>query len=539
MGHKTYERQISAAVKEKDERIAYLESQIQAHAARASHINTRLLSTLDTLDVLQAKHDRELASEVRAKERMSLKLDRYMDYTRSSEMEKEDMKEAVLLLVEKEPLNGPLHHPIQSLSQKQYDAYAASLIQSLREERDLERCAHEQFRQHAESQILDLEARLARRDAELEAWLLYGKKARLDHPRQSSPAAEHSIPRLSAEDALQVMQNTSVRNKQLEQEVRALSGMLEKARLRAASLINPPAHASMKDSHAGGRSSAPPNIPPVTSGRTSPLRYTTAHSSQNPVSPDSHFPEDNDDTIRPLQNPILPIILPEPIQDLDNQIAALGSQVNAFTIERRRLGDFVGNNTFRNLVTPDKDHFEKVLLIEEECIRLAKAESTTRAELNALKIATTSRERALQNEIDRLKEAVRRPPTPLGDLLGDSQSEKSMEMATPLPDLTELPPDEYIDPPSIPLPDSRSPSPLSSPGAALSSRAVRGISESSQTSTTREDGHIQNLEARLAAAREDLERKEDALQGLREELERLRIQAPAGQEFSESADLLL
>ena len=120
-----------------------------------------------------------------------------------------------------------------------------------------------------------------------------------------------------------------------------------------------------------------------------------------------------------------------------------------------------------------------------------------------------------------------------------------MEMATPLPDLTELPPDEYIDPPSIPLPASRSPSPLSSPGAALSPRAVRGISESSvepshhsRSSTTREEGHIQDLEARLAAAREDLEEKEDALQELREELERLRIQAPAGQESLDSADLL-
>lgn len=119
MGRKNYEQQVSVAVKEKDDhvrcilrsihpilinfraQIAYLESQIQAHAARASHINTRLLSTLDTLDVLQAAHDKELASEVRAKERLGVKLDRYIDFTRSSEIEKEDMKEAVLLLVEK------------------------------------------------------------------------------------------------------------------------------------------------------------------------------------------------------------------------------------------------------------------------------------------------------------------------------------------------------------------------------------------------------------------------------------------------------
>lgn len=128
-----------------------------------------------------------------------------------------------------EPLDQPLTKLAQRKPDDQIQAYAAAIINSLREERDFERRDHEQYRKQAESHILDLEARLARRDVELEAWLVYGKTP----PKSSSPVlseeptpAKLNVPRLTAEDALQVMQATSARNKELEQEVRALSEMV-------------------------------------------------------------------------------------------------------------------------------------------------------------------------------------------------------------------------------------------------------------------------------------------------------------------------
>jgi hypothetical protein len=81
--------------------IEYLESQLQAHIARASLIQSRLLSTLDTLDALQTSHNLELASETQAKQRLSEKLDRYIDFVQAAEIEKDDLRDAVIQLVEK------------------------------------------------------------------------------------------------------------------------------------------------------------------------------------------------------------------------------------------------------------------------------------------------------------------------------------------------------------------------------------------------------------------------------------------------------
>ena len=61
----------------------------------------RLLSALDTLDAIQASHRVELREETHAKERLSKKLDQYLDFVRSVEAEKDDLRDAVIQLVEK------------------------------------------------------------------------------------------------------------------------------------------------------------------------------------------------------------------------------------------------------------------------------------------------------------------------------------------------------------------------------------------------------------------------------------------------------
>lgn len=81
--------------------ISQLEAQVRAYAARTSHIQNRLLATFDVLDNIQYSHAAELTSETRAKERLSDKLDRYIDVVQAAEMEKDDLRDAVNQLVEK------------------------------------------------------------------------------------------------------------------------------------------------------------------------------------------------------------------------------------------------------------------------------------------------------------------------------------------------------------------------------------------------------------------------------------------------------
>jgi len=85
--------------------ISYLENQVQAYISQTSHIQTRLLSTLDTLDAMQVLHNRELAAETHAKERLSDKLDRYIGFVQAAEVEKDDLRDAVVQLVEKGGFN--------------------------------------------------------------------------------------------------------------------------------------------------------------------------------------------------------------------------------------------------------------------------------------------------------------------------------------------------------------------------------------------------------------------------------------------------
>ena len=84
-----------------DIQIFNLETQLQAFAARTSNIQSRLLSTLDTLDILRHSHTIELTSETKAKEKLSDRLDHYIDYVKAVESERDDLRDAVALLIEK------------------------------------------------------------------------------------------------------------------------------------------------------------------------------------------------------------------------------------------------------------------------------------------------------------------------------------------------------------------------------------------------------------------------------------------------------
>jgi hypothetical protein len=133
-----------------------------------------------------------------------------------------------------DPFAGnPAIQPPECSSSDEHQRYAAAIIASLRAGCDIERKAHEYTRQQAGLRIIELEAQLARRDAELEACITnadnllrhgldQGRKSRcldIGGPANIGPITNNY---LSEEDAIQVINATSAKNKALELEVQAL-----------------------------------------------------------------------------------------------------------------------------------------------------------------------------------------------------------------------------------------------------------------------------------------------------------------------------
>jgi len=98
--------ELGALIEEKDARIERLELEVQAFAARASHIQSRFLATLDTLDELQEKHRLELSEMTEEITALRAKLSRYVSRVKEAEAERDDMREAVVELVEKGGFRG-------------------------------------------------------------------------------------------------------------------------------------------------------------------------------------------------------------------------------------------------------------------------------------------------------------------------------------------------------------------------------------------------------------------------------------------------
>ncbi|EMD38747.1 hypothetical protein CERSUDRAFT_92784 [Gelatoporia subvermispora B] len=268
-----------AAIAEKDAQIAKLGLQLDAYIAHASHIQARLLSTLDTLDALQASHTREVVAEQQVSERLSRKLQRLMEHVKETDREKDDMRDAVLQLVEKvelvndyalwphshinlgspvEPLAGSadaISHPDDDLAHM----HARAIIASLRSELDMERAAHARTHEAAEAEILALALQLARREAELEAFAVHPEAevrrcVRERGPAETRPAsvmrpaskpvnagepaglpsgefARRGRPhQFTQEEAVEVLGIANTRNRALEAEVKDLHKRLEAAR---------------------------------------------------------------------------------------------------------------------------------------------------------------------------------------------------------------------------------------------------------------------------------------------------------------------
>ena len=92
---------------------------MRAYIARTSILQSRLLSTLDTLDVIQSGQNNELDAMAQINKRIKDKLLRYSAVVKMAELERDDMRDAVLKLVEKGGSRGStnstiLKHPFCS-----------------------------------------------------------------------------------------------------------------------------------------------------------------------------------------------------------------------------------------------------------------------------------------------------------------------------------------------------------------------------------------------------------------------------------------
>ncbi|PBK91857.1 hypothetical protein ARMGADRAFT_1081275 [Armillaria gallica] len=208
---------------EKDRQIHRLRVLVQVHTVRTSLIQEQARATQDELITLRAVHAKELAAERRISETLRKQLVASQECARAAEMERDDMREAVNELVDRDPAEPLPDAP----SPDHTMIYASALVESLTTERDTERRAHKRTKEVSQNTITILEAQLALREAELEDFLGQPPEdlpnlGRVEEPKEMSDEEVHRILELNV-----------ARQRRIEMETRALHARLEGIRSRA------------------------------------------------------------------------------------------------------------------------------------------------------------------------------------------------------------------------------------------------------------------------------------------------------------------
>ncbi|KAF8812890.1 hypothetical protein BYT27DRAFT_7335353 [Phlegmacium glaucopus] len=473
---------------QKDREIAALETQVQAYIAKTSILQTRLLSTLDTLDVIQSGQNKELDAMAQTNRRLKDKLHWYNAAVKTAELERDDMRDAVLRLVEKVELSNDFsmwphsqihlssltggsicRSPVVQASESELLLHATTMTETLRRERDFERKAHAQTRDSAQARIVSLEAQVSRREVELESCIAGAAHTvstiEHGHPRDADQLIDEPLTRE------QVIYATVARNKMLDIEIKGLFKRLEDARLAASSsnlLVDGPPPPPPSSGPQQRREAQPPlNLKPV---RTPIPKDTMSHKSQSksvfevldePMVCERRRPNDADQTLV-LSDPNS--VVYQAKEYLEYQIGTLGAEIDAFVEARRSLTQSLRTDVHKE----DASHSVETRLefLENENHRLRLLGQGLRDELDAVRISTQIREDELLDEIQSLRsypQAVLEEPNDIYSLLDPENGEMSMELATPLlptramldvnsPHLGSLV--HHLDPPSIPLPPS-------------------------------------------------------------------------------------
>ncbi|KAG8959354.1 hypothetical protein FRC03_008084 [Tulasnella sp. 419] len=478
-----YLRRLESEAAEREEELLEAHASLMAVEARASTLQNRLLSTMDQLDILQHTHFTELQRLNEEKKQMKASMDLMSKQLAEALEERQDMRDAVEMLVEKverendvsflntsviqmqedvEPMDEPNDYPASGLHQARSDPthpFVSTLVTSLSNQLANEKRAHEQIKREYDQKIAILEAKVARREYEIEALLLQSSPDHGIDPELHAPYGQ-----MTEEQKIKALEEGSSRNRLLEAEVQDLARKLGQARL---------AHEESKNR--GSKANEVKVISNSTATRAS--------------AESSHAP--------PLfQEQDIPPKVKSVLEALDKHIASLGNDAAELRQERLILGH-VGD-----IEDEDFDSLSSVFLLEEECIRLRNAATKAEHELLELRKSSTDREAHLQNIINELQQQLnkdesasnRLPGTfgaPTGVLWGEAHRYPwSTSSYVPGTSVTSAPasPQSFFHHP-------HQSHPLNQPSSSI--------------------------ETRLNSALEELEAKEAALQNLQKELEKL------------------
>ncbi|KAH9019969.1 hypothetical protein EDB85DRAFT_542226 [Lactarius pseudohatsudake] len=409
--------------------------QLAAHAARAAKLHARLMATLDTLDSERRTYAEEISEERRQRVALTAQVRSARAERAAMEEERDSLREAVLHLIEKvevcndyslwphsglsstslavPPKPRRLHEQPQTTWTAAGRAYSSALLTALREECEREHVA----RSAALQRVAELEAQLARREAELE--------------ERYETAPTSPIPSLSRDGAIRVLQQSAARNEALTHEVAGLVQKLEDARaaLRLDESLPP---------DRSGTTPTPTPTTPLPLPPTPPRNRASTPESPTPQRGPALAPSPpplvrSPERLAPTPAPRHPLRDTEPPTDLARQIAAVTEDLAGLRAEEQRLSQIQHERVHHRqqeqqdapprASTPPWRTFRRILFVEEECIRL-------RAEL----AASTTREAALRELlIPTPVPALESLPTER-DLLDDRGDEDGVEMdlATPL-----------------------------------------------------------------------------------------------------------
>ncbi|KAJ3895469.1 hypothetical protein GG344DRAFT_62180 [Lentinula edodes] len=249
---------------------------------------------------------------------MQQRLKTYYQFLRSVNYEKEDLRNAIVSFLQREPADPKLlMHRNQDVSndfdQRLMD-YAAAMIDTLVHERDLARTAHQSLLLDAKAQIAALEAELAHRDLELEKCISHC----VDCPEfQRSGTGFEPFTPMDPSVLSKILQKTSTRHKVLELGNQQLEGQLENLRQSIS----------------------------VPLASTSQIKYSDRIQHDETS---REIQDDSDPTVRmsPTNGDVAPSLgnvnpTSKLIAQMDTDIRNLGLTINAFASERDRLQKMV------------------------------------------------------------------------------------------------------------------------------------------------------------------------------------------------------
>ncbi|KAJ6485204.1 hypothetical protein DFH09DRAFT_391604 [Mycena vulgaris] len=341
---------------------------------------SRLALALDTLDSVQAFHASDLEAEVKAKERLRDKVSRYLDIAKVAEIERDELRDAVLELTEKVEVSNHdftswahsrmriprLLDPIERMpndfsniaSEDSLWSYASGMIRYLRGSLECERRAHAETRQAARAHISLLEAQLARQDAELEICTMHAARPHASSRLQSANHPNIPVfppsPPIPNSDMNAFLEHTSAQNVLLEKEVEQLTARLEQARLAPKNAVLPqstsgsaigdiaqmPSRSPSSEHRPRARRNSQDNRADLKLHTSSSRRRTSISPARRnrPPSPGDPLTEavDPDRTIHP--DPTFAVHATENVHAaMDRELAVLGAKIEAFHMEKETL----------------------------------------------------------------------------------------------------------------------------------------------------------------------------------------------------------